>query len=73
MASIAARTTSMKTARMMTRPRTMFWPAESMDSMVKPLRRTAMIRQPTMVPAMVPLPPVKEAPPMMQAAMASVS
>ena len=63
----------MNTARMMTRPSTTFWMADSMESRVKPLRSTEIMRQPIMVPTMVPLPPLKEAPPMMQAAMASVS
>ena len=73
LASSLFRVTSMVTARMMTAPMTMYCTSEVMPFRFSPLRMTAISSAPTRVPQMVPLPPVKEAPPMMQAAMASVS
>ena len=73
LASILLRTTSMVTARMMTAPITMYWTSLEAPIRFRPLRMTAMIMAPIRVPQMVPLPPVKEAPPTMQAAMASLS
>ena len=63
----------MVTARMMTAPMTMYWMSLEAPIRFRPLRMTAISRAPIRVPQMVPLPPVKEAPPTMQAAMASLS
>ena len=72
-ASILPRVTSIVTATMMTEPITMYWMSLPALNRFSPLRMAEMRRAPSSVPQMVPLPPWNDAPPMMHAAMASVS
>lgn len=72
-ASIRVLVTSINTAAMITRPITIYCTELEVFKSVKPFRMVDIINAPIKVPQMVPFPPIKEAPPIIHAAMASVS
>src|SRR5690606_6875152 len=67
------RAISAYTARTTMAPMTTFCHSWGMDRIRKPLTSTLMMKAPMTVPRMLPVPPLKEVPPMTTAAMASSS
>jgi len=72
-ASIRVLVTSINTAAMITRPKTIYCMELEVFKSVKPFLMVEIIRARIKVPRMVPFPPIKEVRPIMHAAMASVS